>query len=148
MIKGRNLRLEMVKTILRKGDIHTQIELRKRLQEKGIETTQATISRDLKELGYSRAPRGDGSYRLVKVEGRDEHIEIFFKIGIEEIIQVENFILVKTRPGNALAVAGAIDRTHVKGIIGTVAGNDTFLAITKNKSVAGNVTKKLKKYLE
>ena len=148
MIKDRYLRLNMIKAILDKGDIHTQIELRTRLEEKGIDTTQATVSRDLKELGYSRAPMGDGSYRLMKVEGRDEHIEIFFKLGLEEIIQVGNFIVIKTRPGNAQAVAGAIDRTNVEGILGTVAGDDTIFAITKNESVAGRVTKKLKRYLE
>jgi transcriptional regulator of arginine metabolism len=148
MIKNRDLRLNMIKVILDKEDIHSQIELRKKLKEKGIDTTQATISRDLKDLGYSRAPVGDGSYCLVKVEGRDEHIEILFKLGLEEIIQVENFIVIKTRPGNAQSVAGAIDRTHVEGILGTVAGDDTIFAITKNETDAHRVTKNLKRYLE
>jgi transcriptional regulator of arginine metabolism len=148
MIKDRDLRLNMIKAILDKGDIHTQVELRKKLKEKGIETTQATISRDLKELGYSRAPIGDGSYRLVKVEGRDEHVDIFFKFGLEKMIQVRNFIVFTTRPGNAQAVAGAIDRTHVEGILGTVGGDDTIFAITKNESVAARVIKNLQRYLE
>ncbi len=148
MNKAKAYRLNTIRAILERGDVHTQTELRRRLGKKGIGASQATISRNLKELGYSRVPIGDGSYRLVKVESRDEHVEILFKLGLEEMIQVGNFIVIRTRPGNAQAVAGAIDRTHVEGIIGTVAGDDTIFAITKNESVADRVAKKLKRYLE
>lgn len=146
--KTKAYRLNTIRTILERGDVHNQTELRRRLGTKGIDTSQATISRDLKELGYSRIPIGDGTYRLVKVEGRDEHIKIFFKLGLEEIMQVGNFIVIKTRPGNAQAVAGAIDRTYVEGILGTVAGDDTIFAITRNESIARRVAKNLKRYLE
>jgi len=64
------------------------------------------------------------------------------------LISAGSFIVIKTRPGNAQAVAGAIDRTQVEGILGTVAGNDTIFAITKNESTAYRVIKKLKRYFE
>jgi len=146
--KERDHRLNLIRTILGKGNVNSQIELKKRLEKKGSYASQATISRDLKELGYARAPIGDGSYCLVKVKGGDEHIDLLFKLGLEELIWVGNFIVIKTRPGNAQAVAGAIDRTPVEGILGTVAGDDTIFAITKNESTACRVVKKLKRYLE
>jgi transcriptional regulator of arginine metabolism len=138
----------LIRTILEKCDVNSQTELKKRLEKKGIYASQATISRDLKELGYARVPVGDGSYCLVKVKGGDEHIDLLFKLGLEELISVGNFIVIKTKPGNAQAVAGAIDRTRVEGILGTVAGDDTIFAITKNESTACRVVKKLKIYLE
>lgn len=148
MSKERDHRLNLIRTILEKGDVNSQTELKKRLEKKGIYASQATISRDLKELGYARVPIGDGSYCLARVKGGDEHIDLLFKLGLEELISVGNFVVIKTRPGNAQAVAGAIDRTHVEGILGTVAGDDTIFAITKNESTACRVVKKLKIHLE
>ena len=132
----------------RKGWGESPDRVKKEIREKGIYASQATISRDLKELGYARAPIGDGSYCLVKVKGGDEHIDLLFKLGLEELISAGSFIVIKTRPGNAQAVAGAVDRTPVEGILGTVAGDDTIFAITKNESTACRVVKKLKRYLE
>ncbi|OGD22171.1 MAG: hypothetical protein A2W03_09780 [Candidatus Aminicenantes bacterium RBG_16_63_16] len=62
-----------------------------------------------------------------------------------EIIHVGNLIVIKTRPGNAQTIAGAIDRTRVPGIIATIGGHDTILAITKDKPAAASVVKSLKK---
>lgn len=141
-------RMNLVSTILQKGYVQTLSGLKEILIKKGIRVSLATLSRDLKELGYTRAPVGDGSYRIVRVDGRNEHIDLLFKVGLEELITVGNFVIIKTRPGNAQAVAGAIDRTHVKGILGTVAGDDTIFAIIKNESTAHQVADQLKKYIE
>lgn len=148
MAKDRDYKLRLLKEMMEKGDVHTQMELKRKLKKRGIVFSQATISRALKELGYARAPAGDGSYRLVKVEGREEHIDLLFKLGLEEIIPVGNLIIIKTRPGNAQAVAGAIDRTRVEGIIGTIGGDDTILAVTEKASIARRVAKNLKKMLK
>lgn len=148
MRKEKDHRLYLIRAILEKGDVHTQTELKKKLEKKGIDVSLATISRALKELGYARAPIGDGSYRIRKVEGSNEHIDILLKLGLVELTSVGNFIIIKTRPGNAQAVAGAFDRTRVEGILGTVAGDDTIFAITKNESVAHRVIKNLKRYIE
>ena len=148
MSKNRENKLEIIRQILERDDVHTQTELKKRLENKGIDTSQSTISRALKELGYARAPVGDGSYRIVKVDGRDEHIRLLFKLGLEEVNSVGNLIIIKTRPGNAQAVAGAIDRTHIQGILGTVAGDDTIFAVTKDESISQKVVENLKRILE
>lgn len=140
--------MRLLKEIMEKGDVHTQLELKKSLARKGVSVSQATVSRALKELGYARAPAGNGSYRLIKVEGRDEHIDLLFRLGLEEMTPVGNLILIKTRPGNAQAVAGAIDRTRVKGILGTIGGDDTILAVTQDAATARRVVKNLRKMLE
>lgn len=141
-------RMNLISTILQRGHVQTLSGLKEILSKKGIRVSLATLSRDLKELGYTRAPAGDGSYRIVRVDGRNEHIDLLFKVGLEELMAVGNFVVIKTRPGNAQAVAGAIDRTRVKGILGTVAGDDTIFAIIKNESTAHQVANKLRKYIE
>jgi transcriptional regulator of arginine metabolism len=147
MTDGKEYSLSLVREILEKGDVRTQRELQARLKETGVEVSQATISRALKELGYARAPVGGGAYRLQKVREREEHIDIVLKLGLEEIIQVGNLIVIKTRPGNAQTIAGAIDRSHVPGIIATIGGDDTILGITNDEPTADSVVKYLRKML-
>ncbi len=147
MTNGREYSLSLVREMLEKGGARTQRELQSRLKEAGVAVSQATISRALKELGYARAPVGGGSYRLQKVKEREEHIDIVLKLGLEEIIQIGNLIVIKTRPGNAQTIAGAIDRSGVAGIIATIGGDDTILGITKDKPTARSVVNSLRKML-
>jgi len=147
MTKGKDFSLNFVREILERGEVRTQRELQARLRKSGVEISQATISRALKELGYARAPVGGGSYRLQKVKEREEHIDIVLRLGVEEIVQVGNLIVIKTRPGNAQTIAGAIDRTGVKGIIATIGGDDTILGITRDEPAARRVAKSLRQLL-
>jgi transcriptional regulator of arginine metabolism len=147
MTKGKDYSLNLVREMLERGDVRTQRELQEKLKKAGIDVSQATISRALKELGYARAPVGGGSYRLLKVKEREEHIDIVLRLGLEEIVQVGNLIVIKTRPGNAQTIAGAIDRTRVQGIVATIGGDDTILGITKDEPTARRVTRDLKKML-
>jgi transcriptional regulator of arginine metabolism len=147
MSKGKEYSLSLVREILEKGDVRTQRELQANLKKAGIEVSQATISRALKELGYARAPVGGGSYRLQKVKEREEHIDVVLRLGLEQIVQVGNLIVIKTRPGNAQTIAGAIDRTGLTGIIATIGGDDTILGITKDEPTARRVVRDMKKLL-
>jgi transcriptional regulator of arginine metabolism len=148
MNRDKNRRLSLIRQILEKGDVHTQAELKDKLKSKDFDTSSATISRDLKELGYIRIPIADGSYRVVKSESSAEPIDLLFKLGIMEIIPVNNIIIIKTKPGNAHAVGGTIDRSQFEGILGTIAGDDTILAITRNNKAAIKAAKVLKDYIE
>jgi len=147
MTKGKDFSLNFVREILERGEVRTQRELQARLRKSGVDISQATISRALKELGYARAPVGGGSYRLQKVKEREEHIDIVLRLGVEEIVQVGNLIVIKTRPGNAQTIAGAIDRTGVKGIIATIGGDDTILGVTRDEPAARRVAKSLRQLL-
>lgn len=148
MSKEKDRRLNLIREILKRGGVHTQTELKNKLNKKGFNVSQATVSRDLKELGYIRAPIGDGTYRIIKVEGGKERIDLLFKMGLVELSPVGNIIIIKTKPGNAHALAGAIDRAQIEGIIGTVAGDDTIFSVTREEAIAGRVIKKLKRFVE
>ena len=147
MSKTKNKRLEIVRSILNENKIHSQVELKERLKESGVKISQSTLSRDLKELGYIRAPIGDGSYRIIKVEGGEERLDLLFRLGLVELSYVNNVIVIKTKTGNAQAVCTAIDHARIEGIVGTLAGDDTIFALAKNKSVAVRVVAELKKYI-
>jgi transcriptional regulator of arginine metabolism len=141
-------RLNLIYALLEEGDIQNQEELRKRLEKNGVRISQATISRCLKELGYAKISTSNGSYRLVKTAKEYENIKAIFKLGMTELIPIGNLIVIKTRPGAAPPVAGAVDRIKIDGIVATIAGDDTILAITKNESDALKSIKSLKKYIE
>ncbi|MEJ2306305.1 MAG: arginine repressor [candidate division WOR-3 bacterium] len=147
MSKIKNKRLEIVRSLLNENKIHSQVELKDKLKECGINISQSTLSRDLKELGYIRAPIGDGTYRIIKVEGGEERLDLLFRLGLVKISYVNNIIVIKTKTGNAQAVCTAIDHARIDGIVGTLAGDDTIFALAKNKSVANRVVTELKKYI-
>jgi transcriptional regulator of arginine metabolism len=147
MSKIKNKRLEIVRSLLNENKIHSQVELKEKLKENSINISQSTLSRDLKELGYIRAPIGDGSYRIIKVEGGEERLDLLFRLGLVKISHVNNVIVIKTKTGNAQAVCTAIDHARIDGIVGTLAGDDTIFALAKNKAVANRVVAELKKYI-
>jgi transcriptional regulator of arginine metabolism len=147
MSKSKNRRLEIVRSILNENKIHSQVELKDRLEECEVKISQSTLSRDLKELGYIRAPIGDGTYRIIKVEGGEERLDLLFRLGLVELSYVNNIIVIKTKTGNAQAVCTAIDHARIDGIVGTLAGDDTIFALAKNKTVAARVVAELKKYI-
>ncbi len=147
MSKSKNKRLEIVRSILNENKIHSQVELKERLEENRMNISQSTLSRDLKELGYIRAPIGDGTYRIIKVEGGEERLDLLFRLGLVELSYVNNIIVIRTKTGNAQAVCTAIDHARVDGIVGTLAGDDTIFALAKNKIVAVRVVTELKKYI-
>ncbi|MEO0292834.1 MAG: arginine repressor [candidate division WOR-3 bacterium] len=149
MSKNKTRRIEFIKKILEEEKIHTQIELKEKLKQRGIKTSQSTLSRDLKELGYIRAPIGDGSYRLIKIEeSGEERLDLLFKLGLVEITPVNNIIVIKTKSGNAPAVCTALDKARIEGIVGTIAGDDTIFAVVKNKNFTNRIVKELRKYIE
>jgi transcriptional regulator of arginine metabolism len=147
MSKNKNRRLETVRSILNEDKIHTQVELKEKLKECGMKISQSTLSRDLKELGYIRAPIGDGSYRIIKVEGGEERLDLLFRLGLVELSYVNNIIIIKTKTGNAQAVCTAIDKARIEGLVGTLAGDDTIFALATNKAIAGRIVEELKKYI-
>ena len=117
-----------------------QNQLRQELKRLGIIATQATISRDLVELGVVKVKN---TYRIPDMETR--------KVPAGEILEIdsagENLIIVKTPPGQASMTALAIDRIQIPGIVGTVAGDDTFFVATKSHAEQKVVMKHILKTL-
>ncbi|MCX6565217.1 MAG: arginine repressor [Candidatus Aminicenantes bacterium] len=141
-------KVNMIYALLEEGNVQNQEELRKILEKNGVCISQATISRYLKELGFAKISTNNGSYRLVKTENEQKNIEAIFKLGMTELIPIGNIIVIKTRPGGAPTVAGAVDRIKLEGIVATIAGDDTLFAITKNESDALKAVGILNKYMK
>jgi transcriptional regulator of arginine metabolism len=119
--------------VVNRGSVHTQQDIAKALARRGVRATQATISRDIQELGLVRAGSGyRSSAALIR--------ELVLSIELVEPVAV-----IRTPPGTANLVARRIDEAGLAGIAGTVAGHDTIIAVLRNRS-AGRALKELLAY--
>jgi len=130
----KTLRLQLLKKIISEQEVSDQIELLNQLRNSGIETTQATISRDLQELKVVKVRVKPGHYRyeiLKKASEGDlrDQLTVMFDNFVDEIKSTNNLIVIKTAPGNANSVAVIIDRLGLPEILGTIAGDDTVLVV-------------------
>jgi transcriptional regulator of arginine metabolism len=129
-------RLLTIESIITKYDISTQEELQKRLKGKGIVCTQATLSRDLRQLGVSRIPDGTGNYKYALSENIRNSPGSAVKLNIvpviQDIVEAKGLMVIRTIPGNASNTAFFIDGTRRYEIAGTIAGDDTILLIPRD----------------
>ncbi len=142
-IKRHNEILELIKS----REIGTQEELLDLLKNKGYDVTQATISRDIRELNLTKVNNGNRQKYAVIVkdeEFSDKYVRVL-KEGFVSMLSSGNLIVLKTVVGMAMAVATAIDALEMPEIIGCIAGDDTiFIAVSENNSTM-DVMNKLKK---
>ncbi|HHX26472.1 MAG TPA: arginine repressor [Firmicutes bacterium] len=136
--------------IIRGKPIETQEDLAASLQEEGFEVTQATVSRDIKELGITKTPTGSGRYRYVvpkekAFEDSRHRMRRLFQDSVISIDSSENLLVIRTLTGNAHAVAAVIDNTGIPEIVGTIAGDDTILIVVKPKSAVISVMERFNK---
>lgn len=129
--------------------ITSQEELCRMLAREGIKVTQATISRDIKELNMVRVPAGDGRYKYALMPGDPsavykERFHRLFKDCCIDMAHSGNVVLVKTISGTASAVGEAIDGLSIDGILGTVAGDNAVLVVAKDGHPAEEVIQSLR----
>lgn len=142
MKKGRQ---EKMLALISQYEINTQEELIARLRESGFEVTQATVSRDMRELKVSKMTTGKGTYRYVLP--RHESEEAGFQLNttltdaISGVDHAGNLVVLKTRPGLANAVAVGIDSMNLPQVLGCVAGDDTIMIVSRDESAAEAMTK-------
>ncbi len=134
--------------IIRGKSIETQEDLAASLQKEGFEVTQATVSRDIKELGITKTPTGSGRYRYVAPKERAfedsrRRMRRLLRDSVVSIDYSENLLVIRTLTGNAHAVAAVIDNTGIPEIVGTIAGDDTILIVVKPKSAVISVMERL-----
>ena len=142
---GRQLKLI---EIINKNEIETQEALAEALRNEGYLVTQATVSRDIKELGLIKLPLADGSYKYaVTKEEKPEHTDhiMIFSKSIISIQAAMHTIVVKVRAGMANAVAASLDNLIGHEVVGTIAGDDTFLIIMENPQSAEEMAARLRK---
>ena len=128
------IRLQVLKKIISEQEVSDQIHLLNELRNSGIETTQATISRDLQELNVVKVRTKPGCYRYEILEKGSEsdlrdQLRVVFDNFVDEIKSTNNLIVIKTASGNANSVAVIIDRLGLPEILGTIAGDDTILVV-------------------
>ncbi len=129
--------------LIRTRSIETQEDLAEALGEVGIPVTQATISRDIKELQLNKVPAGDGRYRYaLPDEGNTANWDKRRRIFAASVLGAdasENIIVIRALPGTAANIAYAIDQLTWPEVIGSVAGEDTVLIVVKPKEAAAEV---------
>ena len=135
MTATKGQRHQAILALVNRGGVHTQQELAEALARRGLRTTQATISRDVQELGLVRSVNGyRSSAALVR--------ELVLSIELIDPVAV-----IRTPPGTANMVARRIDEAGLPGIAGTVAGDDTIIAVLRKRG-AGKALKDLLAYVE
>ena len=133
---AKRKRQEDILHLIRSRRVHNQDELREILHERGFDVTQATLSRDLKELRVGKVPHAEGeSYYAAAVDPEDlsPALERLLPHLLTSAEGVGNLVVVKTLTGGAQAVAEAIDLESWPEILGTVAGDDTILLILRDE---------------
>jgi transcriptional regulator of arginine metabolism len=129
-------RLLSIEKIIAEDNISTQEELLGKLRVNGINCTQATLSRNLKQLGVGRIPDGNGGYKYSLSENLRSSTETTLKLNIvpviKDIVEAKGMIVMKTIPGNASNTAFFIDNAGRYEIAGTIAGDDTILIIPRD----------------
>ena len=148
----KGLRHAKIKQIIEHQVIDTQEELAEALRKNNIDVTQATVSRDIKELMLIKVPTGDGRYRYAfppenNIIFSQSRMARTFQDAIVSIDSSENIIVLKTLPGTAQAVAYTIDYVKWPEILGTVAGDDTIFVVVKPSDVVDKIIAKFQALL-
>ena len=130
---------QILKTI-RSKQIYTQDELARELGGLGIQTTQVTLSRDMRDLRLVKTADG---YRQLSAEPGGPELATVANEYLQDIRVAQNLVVLRTSPGNANTLAVSIDREESEEIVGTVAGDDTVLVITLDNQAATNFRERL-----
>jgi transcriptional regulator of arginine metabolism len=129
-------RLLAIEKIIEEESVSTQDEILRKLKKRGITCTQATLSRNLRQLGVGRIPDGDGGYKYILSENIRNASPLTVKLNIvpviQDIVEAKELMLIKTIPGNASNTAFFIDSAGRYEIAGTIAGDDTILLIPRD----------------
>ena len=137
----KNDRQSRILEIIEREPIDTQEQLQQRLQEEGITCTQATISRDIKQLHLIKEPIGKGKYRYAVSVQRNrlnvaDKLRTIFRESIVSVDYAQNIVVIKTMAGLANAAAAALDSMSIPYMVGSLAGDDTALLVMRDTESA------------
>jgi transcriptional regulator of arginine metabolism len=143
-------RQSVILELIDREPLHSQELLRRRLHQRGFEATQATISRDIAELGLVKRS-GDGAYQRLGAEAPNPEtalatLERAADEFLRRIDRVQQLVVVRTGRGQAQALAESLDRASLPEVVGTIAGDDTILVVARGARAAAALTKRLKDY--
>jgi transcriptional regulator of arginine metabolism len=145
----RNIRHDAIKSIIDQNEVSTQEELTEFLKEKGFDTTQATVSRDINQLGLVKIAGKTKKFKYALKPSDDVNGKIanIFKESVVSIESSLNLIVIKTYEGSANGAAAFLDKLKLQDILGTVSGDDTILVVAKSAEAVPLICKILKEYL-
>ena len=148
----KKLRQSEILEIIQKYDVETQEELADRLRNEGLKVTQATVSRDIKELKLSKVLSLDGrqKYSFLKQDDgqlEDKYIRVM-REGFVSMDMAQNILVIKTVSGMAMAVAAALDALKFPEVVGCIAGDDTIFVAVRSQEATTALMEKLRKLLE
>lgn len=132
--------------------INTQEELQSELSKNGFQVTQATVSRDIKELRLIKSLSSDGGYYYT-TQQKEKKNDLSFKFhtifseSVNSVDYAQNLVVVKCYTGMANAACAALDSIQWDGVMGTIAGDDTILLIMRSEKLAENIVKELNKLI-
>ena len=138
--------------LIGKYQIETQEELAEYLNQAGFHVTQATVSRDIRDLKLTKVPAANGRQRYAVLQGdtdamAEKYVRIF-RDGFSSMDMAQNILVIKTAAGMAMAVAAALDAMHFSEIVGCIAGDDTIMCAIRTVDDTIVLIEKLKKLLE
>lgn len=125
MAKKRNGRQDAIRDIVRNKDVRTQRVLVDELRAMGFDCTQATVSRDIADMGLRKLPEG------IYVLAEDLHLQRMVSELVTGVLRTDNLVMIKARPGTASGIAAAVDASELPDVLGSLAGNDTILVIAQ-----------------
>jgi transcriptional regulator of arginine metabolism len=146
---AKNQRQHRIAKLLEEHAVASQGQLVDLLAADGVVATQATVSRDLDEMGAVkvRVPGGETVYAVPELPkdhvAPEDHLRRVMGEWVVEIAQSHNLVVLRTPPGSAHVVASALDRTGVDGVLGTVAGDDTLIVVASERAGGAKVAKRL-----
>ncbi len=152
MDSSKRKRQEKILQIIERMEIETQEELAEILRESGAHVTQATVSRDIREMRLSKIQTPDGRQKYVQAGSAD-------RVGAEKYIRLlrdsylhmdkaQNILVIKTSAGMAMAAAAALDALHLPDVVGCIAGDDTIFAAIRSAEETEAVMDRLRSLLE
>jgi len=148
----KNDRQSKILEIISEENIETQEQLLDRLMSHGISSTQATISRDIKQMHLIKEPMGQGVYKYAVSGNRTrlnfaEKLRTIFRESITSIESAQNIVVVKTMPGLASAACAALDDMGVSYMLGSLAGDDTAFLVMRDADSAVDFCKEIREML-
>ena len=148
----KNVRQSAILSIIEHQDIETQEELAAALREHGIAVTQATVSRDIKELRLLKVLSGHGGYKYATADKAEHGLtDRFVRMFMDSVVSIryaQNIVVLKTLSGSANVAAEAIDSMHWQEILGTMAGDNTILVVVHDETDAATVAARLEELLK
>lgn len=147
----RNARQAAILDLISKKDIDTQEELCNELNKLNFNVTQATVSRDIKDLKLYKVSGTVKKYKYAYIESDDESVNgkmlNLFRECVQSISSANNLIVIKTMRGNGSTAGAFVDALQISEIIGSVAGDDTVLIVVDSNENAQTVVEKIREYI-